>query len=186
MAQDRRLPQAAPGARLSARVLVVALVLAAGCGDDEEERAKRPAAPREEKTTSAPRTIPTETEKDKKRTDAAPGPSKPIQTLPSEESAGGVGDEEPASSLAAFLAFRGRITPRVVRVPPFIAIRAELRSADGSLYRLRIGKRVLRVGGQVGSSSVLLDGLRPGRSYRGVPIGRGNRVRIEATAEPGP
>ena len=33
---------------------------------------------------------------------------------------------------------------------------------------------------------ILADGLRPGESITGEPQGAGNRVRISATAEPGP
>ena len=80
----------------------------------------------------------------------------------------------------------GRITPRVVRVPPFISVRVVLRSADGQEYRLRIGGRTLRAGGALGSSSLTLDGLRAGRSYRGTELDTGVAVRVEATAEPGP
>ena len=85
-----------------------------------------------------------------------------------------------------FTARAGRITPRLVRVPPFIAVRAELRSADGRAYALTFGNRTIRVGAQISSASTVLDGLRPGRAHTGTPGGSGNRVRIEASAEPGP
>jgi hypothetical protein len=75
----------------------------------------------------------------------------------------------------------------VVQVPPFIAVRVELRSVDGRAYALQIGGRTLRAGGELSSASVLLPGLRPGAVLRGVPVGgAGTPVRIEATAEPGP
>jgi hypothetical protein len=77
------------------------------------------------------------------------------------------------------------VTPRLVQVPPFISVRVILRSADGRAYALRIGGRTLRAGAAVSSSSAQLDGLRPGRAYDG-RLEAGGRVRVEASAEPGP
>jgi hypothetical protein len=71
-------------------------------------------------------------------------------------------------------------------VPPFISIRAELRSADGGRYALRFGGRTLRVGGEISARSILLEGLRTGDAIAGERVGGGNSVRIEASAEPGP
>jgi hypothetical protein len=74
----------------------------------------------------------------------------------------------------------------VVRVPAFISIRVELRSGDGSRYGLTIEGETIEVGGGLGSVSTTIDGLRPGETVVGAPTGAANRVRIEATAEPGP
>jgi hypothetical protein len=74
----------------------------------------------------------------------------------------------------------------VVRVPPFISVEVVLRSADGQTYAVRIGGRTLRAGGEVGSASAKLEGLRAGKAYVGTEVGTGARIRIEATAEPGP
>ncbi len=79
---------------------------------------------------------------------------------------------------------RGRLSPRVVRVPPFIAIRVELRSADGGRYRLTGAGKTLRVGDRVSSMAATFDGLRPARQL--VLQGTGGRVVVEASAEPGP
>ena len=99
---------------------------------------------------------------------------------------GGAGDEEAARVLALFTARGGRITPRVVRVPAFIQVKVELRSADGQTYGLRFGDTTITAGGQFDSVSTTIPGLRPGKAVMGTPIGAGNPVRIEATAEPGP
>jgi hypothetical protein len=99
---------------------------------------------------------------------------------------GGAGDEEPARTLALFTARVGQIRPRLVRVPAFISVQIELRSADGAAYALRFGDTTIRAGGQINSTSTTIDGLRPGESIVGVPQGAGNKVRISATAEPGP
>ena len=73
-----------------------------------------------------------------------------------------------------------------MRVPAFISIRVELTSADSRPYALRFGKRTLDTGGVTSSVSRSFPGLRPGRALVGRPVGEGNAVRVEATAEPGP
>jgi hypothetical protein len=167
--------------------LVAALSLAAlGCGGDDEEtqtgartdttpaetRSEETVAETETETEPEPEATPVETE-----TEPAPSP---------EEEPGGAGDEEPARSLAMFTGRGGQIVPRTIRVPAFISIRVELRSADGRDYGLRIAGETLNVTGGLGSVSTTFDGLRPGQVLVGTPIGPGNRVRVEATAEPGP
>ncbi|MDQ3644317.1 MAG: hypothetical protein M3356_02270, partial [Actinomycetota bacterium] len=77
----------------------------------------------------------------------------------------------------------GRISPRIVHVHPFIAVRVELRSGDGATYELSGGGETLRAGGGP-AKSVVFDGLRPGR--RLTLAGTGGKVIIEASAEPGP
>jgi hypothetical protein len=182
---------------------LLALALAVGaCGDDDEERAERtatsPSTPKENTTTEE--TVPEETETEteteteaetetetetesENETETAPGASP-------EDQPGGAGDEEPARTLALFTGEGGRITPRVVRVPAFISIRVELRSADGQEYGLlfvnETSRVSMRISGALGSTSSTIDGLRPGQAIIGKPVGTGTRVRIEATAEPGP
>jgi hypothetical protein len=73
-----------------------------------------------------------------------------------------------------------------VRVPPFISIRVELRSADGRDYGLSFDGETIRVRDGLSSVSTTLGGLHAGESLVGVPVGAGTRVRISATAEPGP
>jgi hypothetical protein len=173
--------------RWLAAMLAVGLVLVvSGCGGDDEQ----------ESTTSAPQTqteqtepAPTATETEPEETEPKPAPTEkekpPPETSP-EEAPGGAGDEEPARSLALFTGAGGRITPPVVRVPSFISIRVELRSSDGRPYALRFAGETIRVSGGLASVSTTLDGLRPGAALVGTPVGPGTRVRIEATAEPGP
>jgi hypothetical protein len=167
-------------------ICVLALTLAAGCGGDDEEPAAT-ATEAKPPPTAAPTeavTAPTETEPAEE-----PEPETvPAETSPAspEDQPGGAGDEVPAESLALFTGENGRITPRVVRVPAFISIRVELRSADGSEYGLTFDGETIRVRGGLGSVSTTIDGLRHGEAVVGTPTGAGNRVRIEATAEPGP
>ena len=56
----------------------------------------------------------------------------------------------------------------------------------GKKYRMRFGDVTITVGGGLSSVSTTIDGLRPGKAIVGTPEGPGNRVRIAATAEPGP
>ncbi|HEV7847158.1 MAG TPA: hypothetical protein VGO83_12970 [Thermoleophilaceae bacterium] len=164
--------------------MLAALPVLAGCGGDDEQT-----------TATAANTTPTETapavtapadtatEKD----DAPKGEDLVTETSPSpEDQPGGAGDEEPARTLALFTARGGQIRPRVVRVPAFISIQVELRSADGARYGLRFGDTTITAGGDLNSVSTTIDGLRPGEAITGRPTGAGNRVRISATAEPGP
>jgi hypothetical protein len=174
---------------------LLALVLAVGaCGDDDDESAEATATTPAETTTeeTATEVTPEETETEAE-TEQEPEPEPDTDTGPSvspEDQPGGAGDEEPARTLAMFTGEDGRIVPRVVRVPAFISIRVELRSADGQQYGLAFStdtSRVrVRVSGALGSVSSTIDGLRPGQAITGNPIGNGTPVRIEATAEPGP
>jgi hypothetical protein len=164
-------------------VLAVLLALS-GCGGDDDGDSTAPAAtaPTETATPTTESTPETETEEQEQ-------PEEETETEPGEgpeDLPGGAGDEEPARTLALFTARGGRITPRVVRVPAFIAVKVELRSADGQAYALRFGDTTITAGGELSSVSTTLDGLRPGEAITGKPAGPGNPVRIEATAEPGP
>jgi hypothetical protein len=169
--------------------LALVLALSACGGDDEDEPAATGEArtetggTRAETTDSAPATE-TETEAVPPPTAEAPTETEP-QASP-EDQPGGAGDEEPARTLALFTGENGRIAPRVIRVPAFISIRVELRSADGRQYGLSFDGATLSLNDGLSSVSTTLEGLRPGAAVVGRPRGGGTRVRIEATAEPGP
>jgi len=165
-------------------VLGLALALAGCGGDDEDEPAATTETPPAETAETATETQP----------DPEPEPDPETETLPNdgdgngspETGTGGAGDEEPARTLALFTGENGRITPRVVRVPAFISIRVELRSADGAEYGLAFEGETIKVSGGLASVSTTIDGLRPGARLVGTPTGASGNVRIEATAEPGP
>jgi hypothetical protein len=170
---------------LTSRAALVALLLAvwaAGCGGDDEDKGST-------KTPSSTRSTTTQTATSKTTktgTETNTGGGTPATTSP-ENQPGGAGDEEANRAPALFTGKGGRVTPLVVRVPSFIAIRVELRSADGRTYGLRFGRTTLRAGPQVASMSTSLSGLRHGQSIMGQPLaGTSNAVRIEASAEPGP
>ncbi|MET0511704.1 MAG: hypothetical protein ABW135_08490 [Thermoleophilaceae bacterium] len=173
--------------RSFAGALAIAFVLAlAGCGGDDEE----PSTSSETQSETAEQPT-TATETASETTETAPPPTaeeppKTETTTSPEDEPGGGGDEEPARSLALFTGEGGRITPRLVRVPPFISIRVELRSADGREYGLTFAGETIRVSSGLGSVSTTIDGLRPNAGVVGIPTGASNRVRIAATAEPGP
>jgi hypothetical protein len=160
--------------------LAALAIAAAGCGGDDE--AGETGARQTEPTATSVERGPTESAQTPEPTERETGTTE----LPPEDRGGGVGDEEPARSLALFTAAEGKIRPRVVRVPAFIAIRVELRAPDGREYGLRFDGRRLVVKGRLSSVSTTIDGLRPGETVVCTPIAAGNAVRIEATAEPGP
>lgn len=126
-------------------------------------------------TTPPPETTVTPGERDP---DAEP------RTVPLEEQQG---DEEPIRSEAVFTGRAGRLTPRVIRVPAFIAVRVILRSPDAGRdqgYTLEIGGERLAIGHTTSVAEANLDGLLPNKAYRGTSPQ--SNVRIVATAEPGP
>jgi hypothetical protein len=167
-----------PIARLCVPVALAA-VLVGGCGGDKQQTDTGPKPPsRTQTATSESPTLP----------GAAPKTQTgvPKTTTSPEQATGGAGDENPARSQALLTARGGRISPRVVRVPPYISIRVELHSADGRTYTLRFGRRRIQAGGQISSASASFPGLRPGKALVGRPVGAGNLIRIEANAEPGP
>jgi hypothetical protein len=163
---------------------LIALVLA-GCGGDDEDGSSAATTP--ESAPTAETTTQTEAETEPSpETETLPNDGDGTGTGTGESGTGGAGDEEPAQTLALFTGENGDITPRVVRVPAFISIRVELRSGDGADYQLTIGGRTIKVGDVLSSVSVKFDGLRPGAKLVGHAGGAGGRVRVEATAEPGP
>jgi hypothetical protein len=151
-----------------------------GCGGDDDEEADRPAETTPAATAPAPVTTPppetTVTQK--------PDPDSEPRTVPPEEQQG---DEEPIRSEAVFTGKNGRLTPREIRVPAFIAIRVILRAVDAGPeqgYTLEIGGSRLAIGHARPVDELELDGLLPDEVYEGKSP-QGN-VRIVASAEPGP
>jgi len=169
---------------LTAAVLSLALAGSLlGCGGDEEAKQPKQPPARGESTGGGPTaTAPSATAPPA----AAPPPRDPERGRENPEAQpGGAGDEEAARAPAMFTGRGGRITPRVVRVPPFLAIAIELRSADGREYALRFDGFTVRVD-KLGQSGPERSGLRPGERLVGKPVGGGPSVVIEASAEPGP
>jgi len=166
------------GARSALAVACLSLLLgAAGCGSDEEKSSAPPPPPQREPTATAPSATAPPPDAPRERPGDGRRPEDP------ESAPGGAGDEDGARAPADLTGRGGRITPRLVQVPPFLAVRVTLRSADGREYGLRFGDRELRTRR---SASLEIDGLRPGERLVGRPAGEGSRVVIEASAEPGP
>ena len=162
-------------------VLALALLVVGGCGGDDE-----PTPPATQEGTVSEQTTAT-SEPDTTAVDPE------TETLPNdgdgtgtgESAPGGAGDEQAAETLALFTGKNGSISPRAVRVPAFISIRVELRSADGADYALRFDDRTVKVGEALSSHGVRFAGLRPGAKLVG-KASTGGEVTVEATAEPGP
>jgi hypothetical protein len=169
---------------------VLALGLAA-CGDDDEDNGGATGyggAATSERTGTDAATTPAETTAPagaETGGEAEGGGAKPPPaTTPPEEQEGGAGDEVPASSQALVTGRDGRLSPRTVRVPPFIAIRVRLRSADGVEYELAGGGKSVAAGGEIETAATTFDGLRTGE--RLVLRGPQGTVTIVANSEPGP
>ena len=144
-------------------------------GDDDDSDQPAETTP---KTAPPVTTPPPETTTPEKHADEDEEP----RTVPSDEDQG---DEEPIRSEAVFTGKGGRLTPREVRVPAFIAIRVILRASDGGSYTLKMAGKTLSIGGGgTGLDELDLDGLTPNESYKGTSP-QGN-VRVVASAEPGP
>jgi hypothetical protein len=168
---------------------VAALGLAA-CGDDEDDSGATgygAGSKTEQTDTAMTETAPAATETETTGTEtggeAEGGGATPPATSP-EEQEGGAGDEVPASSQALITGDGGKLSPGTVRVPPFIAIRVQLRSADGVEYELSGGGKTVAAGGDMEAAGTLFDGLRPGE--RLVLSGPQGKVTVVANAEPGP
>jgi hypothetical protein len=162
-------------------VLALALLVLGGCGGDDEPTppATQEGTVSEETTaTSEPETTAVDPE-----TETLPNDGDGTGT--GESGPGGAGDEQAAETLALFTGRNGDITPPTVRVPAFISIRVELRSADGADYALRFDGRNMEVGEAINSLGVRFGGLRPGGKLVG-KASTGGEVTVEATAEPGP
>ena len=176
-----------PSLRSLGAVALIGAALALGaCGDDNEGRVEQETAA----TTTSPSTTPAETAPAKTEEETTPqeteseGSGGTGGASPGEEQEGGAGDEVAASSQALITGRGGKLSPRLIRVPPFIAIRVELRSADGGEYELRARGKTVSAGGEIASASTTFDGLRPNK--RLVLTGPSGRVVVEASAEPGP
>jgi hypothetical protein len=157
------------------------------CGDEDDDGGDvgYGGAKTEQTDTAATETTATETETTGTGTGGESeggGAEAPAESPEQQE--GGAGDEVPASSQALITGDGGSLSPRTVSVPPFIAIRVQLRSADGVEYELSgEGKRV-KAGGEIETAGTTFDGLRSGE--RLVLKGPQGTVTIVANAEPGP
>ena len=169
--------------KLALAGLIALSVAVSGCGGDDEQASTTPTTTTPAETTES---TPTETVERPLATETEAELEPETEAESPEDMPGGAGDEEPARTLALFTGRGGRISPRMVRVPAFISVRIELRSADGAAYALRFGNKTIAAGDKLESASTTIDGLRPGQAITGRPTAAGNPVRISATAEPGP
>jgi hypothetical protein len=111
----------------------------------------------------------------------------PTQTSTSpEDQPGGAGDETPIATQALFTGKDGDITPATIHVPPFIAVKVVLHSADGGSYGVVVEHHELNVDGSNPTASVELAGLKAGKRYSVDVTGAPETLSIVASGEPGP
>ncbi len=175
---------------------VVALALAAGpiaCGGGDDDRSGSrgdpgpDAPPTVPPEAGAPPPAPPEGPPGNGPRPEEPAPADgPAASPPGAPGAAGPapedGGSEPVRAEVIVTGRNGRLTPRLVRVPPYIAVRLAVRSGDGADYRLAVGGQVASTTGP--GSIAELEGLPPGERY--VARGSTGTVVIEASAEPGP
>ena len=154
--------------------MLAALALG-GCGADEEPA--QPSATGSSSTTSS--------SESSTNGSTSTGTSESTETRSSpEDDEGSAGDERPIRSEVRVEGRDGALTPRRLRVAPFIAVRLELRSRDERHYRARVAGRTL-VAGPGERARITLDGLMPDRSYALRGLDGAGDVRIVASGEPG-
>ncbi len=156
--------------------MVLAALVLAGCGADDEQGSGATATGTgtQETTTGGDTTKPESARSEGGSTTGSPPPP-----------AGDLGEEQPTGVGAAFVGRSGRVGPKVVRVPPFVAPRARLVSSDGGSYGIRVEGKTLTADAAERTASVELPGLQPGSSYAvEVVEGAGGPLRIEASSEP--
>jgi hypothetical protein len=149
--------------RCLALVLLVVLA-AAGCGGGNTGT-----GPAGEPTASAPEATAPPTDATQPGTTAVTPPptttsQPPTQTEPQQDEDGG-GEQQIRVPASFVVKPGGRLTPRTITVPPFLAIEISLRAEDGKPHRLVLATtppHALRVGA-AGRAAVRIRGLRAGR-----------------------
>jgi hypothetical protein len=159
---------------------LIALVLLAGCGGGSGSKTTASAPP-----ASTPAVPTQEQNPNDLGQSTAEIQTTPTTTSPKQQQ-GGTGDEQPISTQAEFTGKDGDITPVTIRVPPFIAVKVVLHSADGGNYGIEVAHHTLSVDGSNPTATVQLSGLRAGKRYAVDVTGAPERLAIVANAEPGP
>jgi hypothetical protein len=144
MSAGRRSPRAASGTALGA--LLTATMAGCGGGGGATSGASTPSRPSTAAAPSHGRTAPAPPPR-RARRHAVPGGERPVRVR------------------ATFTVRGGRLTPRVVSVPPFLAVRVSAAAADGRAHVVTISAdRVYRLAvGPSRRAAVVLPGQRPGR-----------------------
>lgn len=167
--------------------MAAVLIAVAGCGGSDKTAATSTAdggtaTAGATDTTTAPSTTPSKASPSSPRTTTTKGGVNGTTTSP-ESKPGGAGDEVPNATQAELTGKGGRIAPRTVSVPPFIAITVRLSAGDGATYQLAGAGKTLRASpGKPARASI--DGLRSGEVV--TLKGPQGMVVISANAEPGP
>jgi hypothetical protein len=160
------------------RLLVVALVVLAGCGSDDAQEATQSPTP-DPVVTETPTATPTAT-----ATATATATPERTKTPGPEEQPGGAGDEEEARVRVRFRVTPKGISPPQVSVPAFLALELIVDSYLAKPFVVRLeGAPPLEVG--AGRTARMdLDGRRPGRYP--IDFGDAGQALLVTGVEPGP
>jgi hypothetical protein len=165
-----------------AGLVCLALVALAGCGGGGGGGTTTPSSSTPAAAIPKPKTTGLGTSEPEIKTQTAPTQS---STSP-ENQQGGAGDETPIATQAEFTGNGGDIAPPTIRVPPFIAVKVVLHSADGGTYGIEVAHHELSVDSAAPTATVTLSGLRAGKRYTVDVTGAPETLAIVANAEPGP
>lgn len=171
--------------RSSALVLGAALLALAGCGGGGSKSTSTTSSPpptQSVASTPQPQTNGAGTATPEIQTTTTAPPKTQTTTSPASNSGG----QTPIYTQVLFTGSGGDITPATIRVPPYIAVRVELKSGDGASYGVSVNHHTLRVDSSTPAATVQLRGLRPGARYAVEVSGAPERLSIVANAEPGP
>jgi len=163
---------AVPVRSLSAILVVAALVLA-GCGSNDDDPPQgRVGQPETAPADTATATAPAETPVTITEHVPAPAPATQTATAPAptptapEEAPGGAGDEEGIQVTARFtLGSGGSLSPNGAQVPAFLRVAVVVDNQDGTAHQLEVGDRGAPL--PAGRTTML---TLPGRAPTELPI----------------
>jgi hypothetical protein len=164
-------------ARINRHMLILAicsgLVLAAGCGGDEQASAPSPT----ETATPSPAVTATPTE-------TATATPTPAARASPEDQEGGAGDEEPARVPLEFTLSDDGLKPSTISVPAFLGLELIVHNRTGQPQRVTLeGSGELDVPSN-DTARVRFEGRRPG-TYD-VDAGAAGHAKVIVGVEPGP
>jgi len=135
---------------------------------------------------TSPTTGPATTSSTPPATSSTPPATASTATTPPPTSSGGGGGSEPIRVPATFTLRAGRLSPRVITVPPFLAVSLSVRNLDprARIVTIHADRAYRLVVGPLGRAARTIRGQRAG-TYP-VTVSGGGRSTLVVGGEPGP